>query len=82
MAGKPAGSTNGETRDKVLELFEKEADMDGVVIVSMIEIGKRLGISGQAVAYHVQKLLDDGTVVRTSKTGYAHQLCTFEIVDF
>jgi len=67
--------------EMVLELLKTEADMDGMIIVSYVYVGEKLGISEETVASAVQLLLDQGTL---KHGGYKtiHRLATLYLTDF
>jgi predicted ArsR family transcriptional regulator len=62
-------AARGETRQAVFDLLVREADMDGLVIVTEREIGEVLGITQTAAGFHVRALMAEGLLGYAGLTG-------------
>lgn len=61
-------SVTTETQDRVYNALEREADMDGVVIVGEEYLGRQIGLSGHSVGVAIRMLCDRK---KLSVTGHA-----------
>jgi biotin operon repressor len=63
-------------------MLKREADMDGVVVVSMAEIGRNLGITQTTIFKHINELIRRGELVKDEDATFNHQLKQYTIVNF
>lgn len=59
----------GATRRAVIDFLLREADMDGLVIVSEREIGEVVGVSQGTASYHIRKLVAEGLLTAAPAVG-------------
>lgn len=74
---------NGVTRQAVLDYLIREADMDGLVTVSELEIGAAVGVARGTIPAHLNSLRADGLLEVVGRTSgvKAHSVNAIQLAE-